>query len=56
LRNRPGVLLSFSLSLVCLVLLPGPIGYVRFWMPGVPLAVVAMACAFPRRGNTGHPE
>jgi 4-amino-4-deoxy-L-arabinose transferase-like glycosyltransferase len=46
LRRRPVVLLSFGLLFFYLVLLPGPIGYVRFWMPGVPLAVAVMACAF----------
>ncbi len=46
LRRSPGVLLSIGLFLFILVLMPGPIGYVRFWMPGVPLAAAIMACAF----------
>ena len=45
LRRMPGVLLSIGLFLCILVLMPGPIGYVRFWMPGVPLAAAVMACA-----------
>jgi hypothetical protein len=48
LRTRPGVLVSFGLLFLDLVLMPGPIGYARFWMPGVPLAAAVMACAFPR--------
>ncbi|HNS50408.1 MAG TPA: glycosyltransferase family 39 protein [Anaerolineae bacterium] len=50
LRRSPGVLLSIALFLLVLVLMPGPIGYVRFWMPGVPLAAAVMACGATRRG------
>ncbi|MBN1137814.1 MAG: glycosyltransferase family 39 protein [Anaerolineae bacterium] len=46
LRARPGVLVSLGLTLLYLVLLPGPIAYIRFWVPGLPLAVSAMGCAF----------
>jgi 4-amino-4-deoxy-L-arabinose transferase-like glycosyltransferase len=46
LRWSPGVLISIGLFLFILVLMPGPIGYVRFWMPGVPLAAATMVCAF----------
>ena len=53
LRRSPGVLLSLGLFLGALVLMPGPIGYLRFWMPGVPMAAAAMACALPRRGPAG---
>jgi 4-amino-4-deoxy-L-arabinose transferase-like glycosyltransferase len=50
LRTRPVILLGLGLALLYLVFLPGPIAYVRFWMPGVPLAVVVMACAFYKQG------
>jgi 4-amino-4-deoxy-L-arabinose transferase-like glycosyltransferase len=43
LREQPAVLLSMGLVLLYLLLLPGPIAYLRFWMPGVPLACVIVA-------------
>jgi len=46
LRARPGVLTSLGLTLLYLALVPGPIAYIRFWVPGLPLAVAAMGCAF----------
>jgi 4-amino-4-deoxy-L-arabinose transferase-like glycosyltransferase len=51
LRTRPGVFFSLGLVLLYLLLLPGPIAYVRFWMPGVPLATGVMACVFHGRGT-----
>jgi len=49
LRARPGVLASLGLTLLYLALIPGPIAYLRFWVPGLPLAVAAMGCAFARK-------
>jgi hypothetical protein len=49
LRTRPGVLVGSGLILLYLALLPGPIAYIRFWMPGVPLAIALMGAAFFRR-------
>jgi 4-amino-4-deoxy-L-arabinose transferase-like glycosyltransferase len=51
LRTRPGVLFSLGLTFLYLALMPGPIAYIRFWMPAVPLAVGVMACAFAPRGG-----
>jgi hypothetical protein len=48
LRARPEVLVSLGLILLYLVLIPGPIAYVRFWVPGLPLAAAAMGCAFAK--------
>ena len=46
LRARPDLLVSLGLILLYLVLIPGPIAYIRFWVPGLPLAAAAMGCAF----------
>jgi 4-amino-4-deoxy-L-arabinose transferase-like glycosyltransferase len=51
LRTRPGVLVGSSLILLYLALLPGPIAHIRFWMPGVPLAIGLMGAAFFRYGR-----
>ena len=51
LRTRPGVLVGSSLILLYLALLPGPIAYVRFWMPGVPLAIGLIGAAFYQCGR-----
>lgn len=52
LRIQPGLLAAFGLMLLYLVLLPGPIAYLRFWTPGVSLACALMGCAsVPRRGH-----
>jgi len=48
LRVRPGVLASLGLMLLYLALIPGPIAHLRFWVPGLPLAVAAMGCAFAK--------
>jgi 4-amino-4-deoxy-L-arabinose transferase-like glycosyltransferase len=49
LRRRIGVVVGSSLILLYLAVLPGPIAYIRFWMPGVPLAIALMGAAFYRR-------
>jgi 4-amino-4-deoxy-L-arabinose transferase-like glycosyltransferase len=43
LREQPPLLLSMGLMLLYLLFLPGPIAYLRFWMPGVPLACAIVA-------------
>jgi 4-amino-4-deoxy-L-arabinose transferase-like glycosyltransferase len=48
LRARHGLFLGVILTLLYLVLLPGPIAYVRFWMPGIPVAAVVVGCSFWR--------
>jgi len=42
------VLTSLGLMLLYLALIPGPIAHLRFWVPGLPLAVAAMGCAFAK--------
>jgi 4-amino-4-deoxy-L-arabinose transferase-like glycosyltransferase len=54
LRNRPGALVGAALILLCLALLPGPIAYIRFWVPGVPLAVTLIGVAFCRSECTNR--
>jgi len=56
LRRIPGVVLSIGLFLCILVLMPGPIGYVRFWMPGVPLAAAVIGCACRPTSLLGSPD
>lgn len=51
LRTSPGVFVGSSLILLYLALLPGPIAYIRFWMPGVPLAIGLIGVAFCRCGR-----
>jgi 4-amino-4-deoxy-L-arabinose transferase-like glycosyltransferase len=61
LRTKPGILAGLGLVLGYLLVLPGPIAHVRFWVPAVPVAAVLIGCAFslpirpisrlPRRGS-----
>ena len=58
LRAWPGVLVVLGLTLAYLVVLPGPIAHLRFWVPAVPLAIALVVCAFlpsnrpaPHRGS-----
>jgi hypothetical protein len=53
LRDRPGLLWASGLTLVYLVLLPGPIAGLRFWVPGVPLAAIVLAQALSMRSDQG---
>jgi len=53
LRVRRGALASLGLILLYLALIPGPIAYIRFWVPGLPLAVAAMGCAFAKNEALG---
>lgn len=46
LRTQPGALVGLGLTLVYLLLLPGPIAHLRFWVPAVPLATALIACSF----------
>lgn len=45
LRARPALLVGLGLTMAYFLVLPGPIAYIRFWLPIMPLACVAMACA-----------
>jgi 4-amino-4-deoxy-L-arabinose transferase-like glycosyltransferase len=45
LRRRPPILIGLGLTLLLFLVLPGPIAYVRFWVPIMPVTCVLMACA-----------
>lgn len=49
LRTRPAILWAMGLTMLLYLVLPGPIAYVRFWVPIMPLACAIIACSFDRR-------
>ncbi len=45
-HRQPGLFVSVGLTLAYYVVLPGPLAYVRFWVPAAPLMAAGMALAF----------